>query len=287
MNKKTRNIALALIIIAGVVGLGYIWMNYGSVPNSIEAPELSKKINGKTLLDGIIVSEKNAQLGFVISAKITSISKKVGDVVKAGEILAIQDSSDLKATLNAAQANAQSATRQLDVLNHDLKMEKLKVHDVSGNAKKEQNAQVASSEDSVNVQESAIAAALDNVASAQAQLAKTILKAPFDGIITRQDAEIGEVTGASVPAFITIASSEPLKKIEAFANDLDVASLKVGDVSQVSFDIIGTQKIINAKIISIDPAANSIQGKSVYKITLMLDQSDAQLRSGMHASVSF
>ena len=132
-----------------------------------------------------------------------------------------------------------------------------------------------------------IAAAISSVESAQVQLAKTVLKAPFEGIITRQDAEVGEVAGASVPSFLTVSSIEPLKKIEAFASDLDVANLKVGDSAKVSFDMLGSQKVINAKISTIAPSATMIQGKMVYKVTLMLDQTDAQLRSGMHASVSF
>jgi RND family efflux transporter MFP subunit len=287
MSSKTRSIALSFIMLAGMVGAVYIWMSYGSKPDSTEAPTLTQKTNGKIMLDGTIVPKKNSDLGFVIPARIVSISKKVGDTVKAGEILAVQDNSDLKAQLNATQADAEAAIGQLDVLNHDLKKEKLKLHDVSGNLKKEQRAQVASNKASIDVQESAATAAQDGVASAQAQLAKTILRAPFNGVITRQDGEVGEVSGASVPAFMTVASSEPLKKIEAFASDIDVASIKVGDTAHVTFDFMGTQKTIDAKVTSVDPATNSSQGKSTYKVTLMLDNADDQIRSGMHANVSF
>ena len=287
MSKKTRNIALSFIVIVGIIGLGYVWFNYGIKPNSADAPEVAKKSSGSILLDGTIVAEKNADLGFVIPAKIISISKKVGDTVKTGDVLAIQDGSDLKTQLDAANANVAAANSKLDELNHDLKKEKLKVHDAGGNARREQEAQVASNKDSVEVQKSVIAAAISSVESAQVQLAKTVLKAPFEGIITRQDAEVGEVAGASVPSFLTVSSIEPLKKIEAFASDLDVANLKVGDSAKVSFDMLGSQKVINAKISTIAPSATMIQGKMVYKVTLMLDQTDAQLRSGMHASVSF
>jgi len=287
MNKRVRNIALIVIILAGLIGLYYVWTNYGSSPDAKEAPALSEKTTGSILLDGTVVPEKSADLGFIIPAAITSISKKVGDVVKVGEILAVQNGSDLKAEANAAQAGVAGAQSELDKLNHDLKNAQLKLHGLSGNALKQQKALVSSSKASVEVQKSAIVAAQDNLSNAQAQLAKTILKAPFGGIITRQDGEIGEVGGSSVSPFMTIASDEPLQKIEAFASDLDALKIKIGDSAQITFDAPDTQKTIPAKVSAIDPAPAENNGKLTYKITLMLENTDAGIRSGMHASVSF
>jgi RND family efflux transporter MFP subunit len=285
MNKQVRNIALAIIIIVGCAGFGYVWMTYNSNPNPKEAPAISGKTTGTILLDGTVVPEKSAELGFIVYAAITSITKKVGDTVRSGEVLAVQDNGDLKAQLSAAQASVSGANSERDKLKHDLKVEKLKLHGLSGNARKEQKAQISSSEDSIEVQESAIVAAQDNANSAAVQLAKTILKAPFDGIITRQDGEAGEVGGATVAPFMTIEADGPLQKIEAFASDLDVARIKVDDVAQATFDILGSQKTIPAKVSSIDPASNN--GKSTYKITLILENTDEGLKSGMHTSISF
>jgi RND family efflux transporter MFP subunit len=287
MNKQTRNIALGIIVIVGCIGFGYVWMTYSSNPNPKEAPAVSEGTTGAILLDGTVVPEKSAQLGFVVPAAIISITKKVGDEVKSGEILATQDNSDLKAQLSAARASVAGAESELDVLKHDLKVEKLKLHGLSGNARKQQDAQISSSKDSLEVQASAIVAAQDNANSVAAGLAKTILKAPFDGIITRQDGEIGEVGGSSVPPFMTIASNEPPQKIEAFASDLDVVKIKTDDVAQITFDILGNQKTIPAKVISVDPSTDESNGKATYKITLMLENTDAGIKSGMHASVSF
>jgi len=287
MSKKARNIALAVIMLAGIAGLGYVWMSYGFNPNAQEAPALSKKTTSYIQLDGVVAPDKRADLGFVNSASITSIVKRVGEKVKAGDVLATQDAADVHAQVGAAQANLQGAQAELDKLNHDLKKQKLALHDLDGNARKQQKAQIASNEDSVEVQKSAIVAAQDSVTNVQAQVAKTILRAPFDGVITRQDGEVGEVGGAMVAPFMTIVTDEPLQKIEAQASDLDAIAIHIGDRANVTFDIAGSQKIIAAKVSSIDPATNSSQGKSTYKVTLMLDQPDNSLRLGMHATVSF
>jgi len=286
MSKKARNIALAVIVLAGIAGIVYIWVNYGFNPNAQEAPALSKKTTGYIQLDGTVVPDKTADLGFVSSATITSITKRVGDAVKAGDVLATQDAADVRAQVGAAQASLRGAQSELDKLNHDLKKQKLALHGLDGNARKQQKAQISSNEDSVDVQKSAIIAAQDEVTNAQAQLSKTILKAPFDGIITRQDGEAGEVGGAMIAPFMTITTDGSLKKVEAFASDLDVVSIHVGDSADATFDMQGTQKIITAKVISIDPATDSSQGKLTYKVTLMLDQTDDTLRWGMHASIS-
>lgn len=286
MDKKTRNIALLGILIAGVIAIGFIMYNYGFRPNSSDAPIISQQTTGKILLDGKVVPEKSADLGFIVPAKIKSISKKVGDLVSAGEILAQQESIDLQAQVEAAQSGVFGAQAELDKLGHDLKKEKLKLHGLSGDARRQQAAQISGNKDSIEVQKSAIVAAQNNLISAKAQLEKALLRAPFDGIIIRQDGEVGEIGGASALSIMTIASNEPLRKIEAFASDLDVANIKVGDSVQVVFDEVGNQKKISAKVSSIDPASNLNQGKSTYKVTLILDATDVGIRSGMHASIS-
>jgi RND family efflux transporter MFP subunit len=287
MSKKARNIALAIIVLAGIAGVSYIWISYGFSPNAQEAPTLSKKTTGYIQLDGAIVPDKIADLGFVPSASITSIVKKVGDKVKAGDVLATQDATDVRAQVGAAQAGLQGAKAGLDKLNHDLKKEKLKLDGLSGNARKQQYTQIKSNKANIDVQESAIIAAQDGVKSAQAQLAKTVLKAPFDGIITRQDGEVGEVGGSMIASFMTITTDGPLKKIEAFASDIDVINIHAGDSAKVVFDVSGPQKVFSAKVSSIDPSANTSQGKATYKVILILDQTDDSLRSGMHANITF
>ena len=287
MSKKVLNISLTVVILAGIIGLTYIWISYGSKPLASKAPALSQDAPAQIQLDGTLVSEKNADLGFVISANITSLSAKVGYTVKAGDVLATEDDTDIKAQVLAAQAQLTGAKSQLDVLSHNLKQQTLKEKDVSGNAKKEQKAQVSSNKSSIDVQNSSIAAAEDNLTNAQAQLAKTVMRAPFDGIITRQDGQIGEVSGATVAPFLTISSIEPLKEIDAYASDIDAPKIKIGDSANVTFDVLGNQKILTAKVVSVDPEASMSQGKSAYKVTLNLDQADQDLKSGMHASVSF
>ncbi len=278
---------LAVIVIAGGIGFGYIWKNYGFTPSAQEAPALSKKTTEQILLDGKVVSEKKADLGFILPEKIKIISKKVGDVVKTGDILATQESADLQAEVSAAQASLLGAKAELNKVGHDLKKEELKLHGLSSYERKQQQAQISSNKDSVIVQQSAVDLALSATVGASAQLEKTILRAPFDGIITRQDGEIGEVAGASVPAFMTILSKEPLRKIEAFASELDVAKIIVGEKAKVVFDVLGSQKTMLATVSVIDPTVIDNQGKSAYRITLMLDEADEAIKPGMHASVAF
>jgi len=278
---------LAIIILAGAAGFWYVWTNYAFTPNAQEAPALSRQAAGAIVLDGTVVPDKTAELGFVIPSQITSITKNVGDTVKAGDILATQEDIDVRAQANAAQANAQSAQSQLDKLNHALKKDELAKHGLSDNARQQQDAQVQSDKNAVEAQESAIIAAQDGIVAAQDQVSKTVLKAPFDGVITRQDGQVGEVAGELAPPFMTIATNETPQKIEAYASDLDVAAIHVGDSATVTFDSGGLQTTAPAKVSAVDPATDSSPGKSTYKVTLMLDQPDANVKTGMHASVAF
>lgn len=287
MSTKARTIALAVIILAGTIGFWYVRTNYAFTPNAQEAPALSKQAAGAIVLDGTVVPDKTADLGFIISSQITSIPIKVGDTVKAGDILATQEAIDVRAQAAAAQANVQSAQAQLDKLNQLRKKDQLAKHGLSDNAREEQNAQIQSDKSAVESQESALTAAQESVVVAQDQVSKTILRAPFDGIITRQDGQVGEVGGELAPPFMTIATNETPQKIEAYASDLDVAAIHVGNGAMVTFDAGGLQTTVPAKVSAVDPATDSSPGKSTYKVTLLLDQPDANLKAGMHASVAF
>lgn len=282
MSKKVLNISLFVIVLVAIFASAYIWYSFGMKPKTEDAPSLASSVQNQIRLEGALVNEKNADLGFVLSGNITAINKKVGDNVKVGEVLAIQNSADIQAQVGAAKANVVAAQAQLDGANHDLKKEKLKIKDFSGNAKKEQRAQVASNKDGVSAQQAVVVAAQDSLNAAQAVLAKTVLKAPFDGIITRQDGEVGEIAGATAQPFLTVVSNEPLTKIEVFASDLDAGKITVGQKAQVAFDVLGEQKVLEATVTSIDPAANA-QNASAYRVVLHLNQADASLKSGMHA----
>lgn len=287
MNTKTRNGALLLMAIAGVLALAYIWLSFGPVPSASDAPKIGATRNVASVLDGHLVADRVADLGFVPNGRIATITKAAGSTVKTGDILATVESADTMAAVAAARATVDQAQALLDAANSTKKKETRTLSGLHGNDWKVQNAQVSNAKALVRADADALTAAEANAKNADVQLGKTTLRAPFDGIVTRQDGEVGEVAGAAVAPFVTVESVGDIRKVEAFASDLDLSGVNVGDAANVNVSLPGGDKTVSAHLLAIDPDVTDRNGKPAYKATFILDAAESGLRSGMYVGVSF
>jgi len=132
-------------------------------------------------------------------------------------------------------------------------------------------------------QESQVAAALANVQKIEAQLSKNSIRAPFSGVLTKIDTELGEIVGTS-DSVISIISDNAFQ-IETFVPEVNIKDLKLGDVAKVKLDAFGKDEIFDAKVITIEPAQTVRDGVSTYKTKFEFNQKDERIRSGMTANV--
>lgn len=137
--------------------------------------------------------------------------------------------------------------------------------------------------EAIAAQEARIASVRATIASYDAQIAKTMLTAPFAGVITKQDAKLGQTVSPGVAVVVLMSDSK--WKIEANVPEVDVSKLKIGDKARVSFDAYGTDVPFTATVTEVDPAETIVGGVSTYKVTLRLDENDDRVRSGMTANI--
>ena len=121
-----------------------------------------------------------------------------------------------------------------------------------------------------------------SVGNIEAQIEKTILRSPINGIITKQDAKVGEIAVAN-SVLVSILSS--IYEVEAFIPEVDIAKIKIGDSAKVTLDAYGREAIFEAKVISVNPAETMVEGVATYKTTLRLDSGDKPVKSGMTANL--
>lgn len=117
----------------------------------------------------------------------------------------------------------------------------------------------------------------------QAQFAKTVLRSPIDGVISRQDGKVGEIAPTNVPIVSII--SEAKYQAEVFVSEIEVAKIKEGQTAKVTLDAYGDSDVFEAAVIKIDPAATSVNGVDSYKVTLQFTEEDARIKDGMGANV--
>ena len=132
-------------------------------------------------------------------------------------------------------------------------------------------------------QEAKVKSTQADVQNMQAKIAKTIIRSPINGIVTIQNAKVGEIV-ANNTSIISIISEADFE-IEANIPEADIAKVKISNTAQVTLDAYGDDVIFEAKIIAIDPAETIIEGVSTYKTTLQFLKEDNRIKSGMTANI--
>ncbi len=131
--------------------------------------------------------------------------------------------------------------------------------------------------------EASVEQAQANVDNTNAQLSKSIIRSPINGVITTVNTKVGEVIQASAPAISVISYGE--YDVEAFVPEADIAKIKVGDIATTTLDAYGSNTYFQTSVIKIDPAETVIEGVPTYKVTLKFSQEDERVKSGMTANL--
>ena len=287
MNNKA---VIASVVGMVIVGVGFSLSLYQTMTKRPTFPEISVSggiVSAVVSVDGKVVPENIAHLGFEQAGKVVTLPYAVGDVVKKGTVLVSVDATSANAQLRQEEALAKSATANLtqyQALTQKAKaqLDSLGKSDLANTAdKRAQKRQVDATEAQVEAQKSQISAAQAGVDMAKYQVRKTMLTAPFDGIVTQQSLHIGEIAGQS-ESIITL-SSQDISKVEVFVSQSQVQNIHMDDGAQVT--LTTTPHTLKAHVIAIDPAETDINGISAYKITLHLDDTVESLRSGTQAHV--
>ncbi len=288
MNKRLFGVSIFAILVIGAIVASYIYKNLSARPSYSEVQIKKGNVEETLNINGEVRPQDSANLGFEDGGKIVSLTYGVGDFVKAGTVLAYTNASDLEAGYRQAINLAKSSQADLDYYQELLKKEKahlssLKKTGANSADKEAQGKQIEASEAQVNSQEEKVAAAFAGAEIAKAQIAKTKISAPFDGVIARQDIKVGEVAQSDVPV-ITLISRDAFK-IEAYVSEIDVKNLKVDYNAQITLDDNPGQ-VYGAKITAIDPAENPADNVSSYKVTLNFSDPVSGLRSGVGANTA-
>lgn len=121
------------------------------------------------------------------------------------------------------------------------------------------------------------------LASVQADLEGTVIKAPFAGVVTAVDAEVGETVGTS--AIITLASMEnPL--VRFWVEESDLGSVAGGNPVNITFEAL-PDYTFTGKIIRVEPTLVTVGNTSAIQIWASIDLTGQQvnLLFGMTAEV--
>ncbi len=135
----------------------------------------------------------------------------------------------------------------------------------------------------IPVQEANIENARASLSRNNSVVDKYVLRAPFDGVVTKKDIEVGETSQIGVSA-ISIMSEGKLE-LETYIPEVRIAGIEVGNTAKVKMDAFGEDEIFDAVVTHIDPRETEKEGITTYKTLLNFVEENKYMRSGMTAEI--
>lgn len=123
------------------------------------------------------------------------------------------------------------------------------------------------------------------VNAAKAKVDSFSVTAPFDGVVARMNAKIGNSINPGEVA-VTVADFSAWVVKTTDVTEIDVVNLSEGQPVAITFDAFPNQEL-QGNIVSIGQTYTENQGDVVYEVTVMLANTDPSMRWGMTAAVKF
>jgi len=225
-------------------------------------------------VSGTLQPMRQAIVKAKVAGDVLQITVREGDTVKAGQVLARIDTTDLDSRLIDKTGALESAKAQLALAAKTRTMNVRLLNDkfISQNA--------------FDSAESSYSVAQGNVKSmeAQVQLARNALKdavavAPLTGIVAKRHVQPGEKVAMEAP-LVTVVDLQDLE-VQALVPAIDVPELRIGMPVEFAVDGFGERRF-TGRVERINPSTEP--GTRALLVSVGLPNSDAALRSGMFAT---
>jgi len=110
-----------------------------------------------------------------------------------------------------------------------------------------------------------------------------VIEAPFDGVITDENAEMGRIVSSSDMIFSMI--SNQALEVESFVPEINIAGINIEDEANIIFDAFGEDAIFKAIVSHIDPRETIKDGVTTYRILLDFLKTNDEILSGMNVEI--
>ena len=320
-------ILLVVGVLAAAGGVAYFVSRSGNAGVVVETTKVAPvdTLQSFVTASGEIVATRYADIGSAVMGRLVELVVKEGDAVKAGQVLAridpVQASSSADAaaaSVGALEADARAAATQVRAAQAALEEARSREKEAAASWTRAQElqragllpqsefdkasmagtaaaAQVAAATASFERAQQALASADRRIAQGRAEntrardmLSKTEITAPIDGVITRLDAEQGEMVVMGVqnqPGTILMTISDlSAVNAEVKVAEADVMRLSQGFASTVTLEALPLQKF-TGRVVEIGASALPQVGTQAaareFRVKVRLDGPASSLRPGL------
>lgn len=273
-------------------------------PPSVTVTTIEKKLLSERLfVNGTVTPVEEVSVGADVAGLIvTELSADIGEMVKAGQVLARLDTASLETQLaqivaQEAQAAAAVAQAEAQIVDAEIGVKQAKDQfDRAASLAKSGVASTASLDNATNAYDSAKAklnTASQGLVAANAQgglvaaqkkqvevqIGKAEVKAPADGLILARNAQLGAVVSGAAGPLFRIAKDNAY---EVVANVSETAMLKLSPDMKAVLKLSGVVDEITGKVRRVDPEINTASRLGKVRIWV---ETDPRVRPGAFAQV--
>jgi HlyD family secretion protein len=247
---RILRILLALVLVAGLA-LAVVWW-YRPEPVEVDVVTVERGRVEATVANtraGTIKACRRAKLALATGGMVAELPVASGDHVKEGDLLLRLWNDDIEARLRLTQSESEAASLRAEEACYGAELadrnatraENLFESGIVG----EQTVDEARSERdrsraACKAARAAVDETRDRVEAARAELAKTVLRAPFDGIVAEVNTELGEVVTPSPPGIPTPPALDLIEQgclyVLAPIDEVDAPRVQVGMPARISLD---------------------------------------------------
>jgi RND family efflux transporter MFP subunit len=292
----------ALFVLLLVVGLAWMLLGHSTVvvqTAAAVAPTTDNEAGAVLQATGYVTARRQATVSAQITGTLTAVLIEEGDRVNKDQVLARLDDSAYKAALDTAVAQAAAAhalvaqfqSQLAQNLRDATREEGLGRQGLVSTQLAEQARTLADSTRAQLASQQKTAISADaQVVEAKVNFDYCVVRAPFNGVITTKDAQVGEIISPfSAGGGFTRTGIGTIVDMDSLEVDVDVNEAYIGRVkpdmpAEAVLDAYPDWKI-PAHVIAIVPAAD--RGKATVKVRVALEHKDGRIVPDMGVRVSF
>ncbi len=245
-----RSIVIAAVFLAVLAGLTFSLTRPKPIAVTVAAAEPGRvETTVANTRAGSVAACRRAKLAPPMGGRIDKLLVREGDRVKAGQVLVELWNDDLAARERISleqRATAQAHVREACLVadNARRNAERTRALRAKGFVSEER---VDQAESEAKARQAGCDSARAQVQEAQARIgasradtARTVVKAPFDGIVAEVNGEVGEYLTPSPPGIPTLPAIDLIDDaclyVTAPIDEVDAAQLRVGMAGRISLD---------------------------------------------------
>lgn len=231
---------------------------------------------------GTIEPVTSVTVGTQVSGIVSKLYVDYNSVVKAGDVIAELDRTNLMSELSSAKASLNSAQSELDYqkANHERYKTLYDKGLISANEYEQARLSYIKAEQTVTNHR-------ENVKKAQTNLGYATITSPIDGVVLGKEVEEGQTVASSfnTPTLFTIAKDLTDMRVIANVDEADIGEVKEGQHVTFTVDAF-PDDMFEGVVNQVRQEATTESNVVTYEVVISAPNEDLKLKPGLTANVN-